>query len=164
MFQKGYFENSLTIIGSGLNELTTDEFREKVKNAIQNNIENSKEIGAFLKRLFYKQQDANSKDSYQKFLEMSLELDDKFDLKENRLFYLAMSPKFFGVATNHLKESGLTNVKGLMPIIIEKPFGDDLKSAKKLNNQISKSFKEEIFGIGHYLSKEMIQNIERLRF
>ena len=48
----------------------------------------------FLKRLFYKQQDANSKDSYQKFLEMSLELDDKFDLKENRLFYLAMSPKF----------------------------------------------------------------------
>lgn len=94
MFQKGYFENSLTIIGSGLNELTTDEFREKVKNAIQNNIENSKEIGAFLKRLFYKQKDANSKDSYQKFLEMSLELDDKFDLKENRLFYLAMSPKF----------------------------------------------------------------------
>ena len=51
-----------------------------------------------------------------------------------------------------------------MRIIIEKPFGDDLKSAKKLNNQISKSFKEEIFGIGHYLSKEMIQNIERLRF
>ena len=51
-----------------------------------------------------------------------------------------------------------------MRIIIEKPFGDDLKSAKKLNNQISKSFKEEeIFGIGH-LSKEMIQNIERLRF
>ncbi|MGC9589406.1 hypothetical protein ACO2FB_04860 [Staphylococcus epidermidis] len=49
MFQKGYFENSLTIIGSGLNELTTDEFREKVKNAIQNNIENSKEIGAFFK-------------------------------------------------------------------------------------------------------------------
>ena len=143
MFQKGYFENSLTIIGSGLNELTTDEFREKVKNAIQNNIENPKEISAFLKRLFFKQQDANSKDSYQKLLEMSLELDDKFDLKENRLFYLAMSPKFFGVATNHLKESGWTNVKGVMRIIIEKPFGDDLKSAKKLNNQIRKSFKKK---------------------
>ena len=57
-------------------------------------LKTQKEIGAFLKRLFYKQQDANSKDSYQKFLEMSLELDDKFDLKENRLFYLAMSPKF----------------------------------------------------------------------
>ena len=59
---------------------------------------------------------------------MSLELDDKFDLKENRLFYLAMSLNF-GVATNHLKESGLTNVKGLMRIIIENHF-DDLKSAK----------------------------------
>ena len=54
-----------------------------------------------------------------------------------------MSPKFFGVATNHLKESGLTNVKGVMRIIIEKPFGDDLKSAKKLNNQIRKSFKKK---------------------
>ena len=104
MFQKGYFENSLTIIGSGLNELTTDEFREKSKMLFKNNIENPKEIGAFLKRLFYKQQDANSKDSYQKFLEMSLELDDKFDLKGNRLFYLAMSLNFW-VATNHLKES-----------------------------------------------------------
>ncbi|EJE26209.1 hypothetical protein KJB99_05940 [Staphylococcus epidermidis] len=54
MFQKGYFENSLAIIGSGLNELITDGFREEVKNAIQNNIENPKEIGAFLKLLFYK--------------------------------------------------------------------------------------------------------------
>ena len=165
MFQKGYFENSLTIIGSGLNELTTDEFREKVKNAIQNNIENPKKIDAFLKRLFYKQQDVNSKDSYHELLKMSLELDDKFDLKGNRLFYLAMSPKFFGIVTNHLQESGLTNVKGYKRIIIEKPFGDDLKSAKKLNNQIRKSFKEEeIFRIDHYLGKEMIQNIERLRF
>ena len=46
------------------------------------------------KTFIFKQQDANSKDSYQKLLEMSLELDDKFDLKGNRLFYLAMSPKF----------------------------------------------------------------------
>lgn len=96
---------------------------------------------------------------------MSLELDDKFDLKGNRLFYLAMSPNFFGIVTNYLKETGLTNVQGFKRIIIEKPFGDDLKSAEKLNNQIRKSFKEqEIFRIDHYLGKEMIQNIERLRF
>ncbi len=43
---------------------------------------------------------------------MSLELDDKFDLKGNRLFYLAMSPNFFGIVTNYLKETGLTNVQG----------------------------------------------------
>ena len=60
---------------------------------------------------------------------MSLELDDKFDLKEIDCSIL-QCPLIFGVATNHLKESGLTNVKGLMRIIIEKPFGDDLKSAK----------------------------------
>ncbi len=105
------------------------------------------------------------RESYQDLLQMSLELDDKFDLKGNRLFYLAMSSNFFGIVTNYLKETGLTNVQGFKRIIIEKPFGDDLKSAEKLNNQIRKSFKEqEIFRIDHYLGKEMIQNIERLRF
>lgn len=61
---------------------------------------------------------------------MSLELDDKFDLKENWLFYFVMFFKFFGVVINYLKEFGLMNVKGVMWIIIEKLFGDDLKFVK----------------------------------
>ena len=60
---------------------------------------------------------------------MSLELDDKFDLKENRLFYLAMSLNFWS-CNKPLERVWINERKGLMRIIIEKPFGDDLKSAK----------------------------------
>ncbi|MDF0067801.1 glucose-6-phosphate dehydrogenase, partial [Staphylococcus pseudintermedius] len=60
---------------------------------------------------------------------------------------------------------GLTNTKGFKRLVIEKPFGSDLKSAEELNEQIRRSFKEEeIFRIDHYLGKDMVQNIEVLRF
>lgn len=165
LFQKGYFAESFALIGTGLNELTTEEFRKQVRVSIQNHIDNPKEIESFLNHLFYKQQDVNSKESYTSLLQLSQELDEQFSLEGNRLFYLAISPNFFGIITNHLKKSGLTQTKGFKRIIIEKPFGDDFKSAEKLNQQIRNAFEEdEIFRIDHYLGKEMIQNIERLRF
>ena len=83
----------------------------------------------------------------------------------NRLFYLAMNPQFFKIITQSISQSGLSDTNGFSRLIIEKPFGKDLKSAEDLNKHIRQYFKEEeIFGIGHYLGKEMIQNIERLRF
>ena len=165
LFQKGYFGKSIAIIGTGLDELTTEEFRQQVKLSIKNQIEKPRDIDEFLYHLFYQQQNVNQQESYEQLLQLSQDLDEEFNLEGNRLFYLAMSPNFFGTVTNNLKDSGLTNVQGFSRVIIEKPFGDDLKSAEKLNNQIRKSFKEEeIFRIDHYLGKEMIQNIERLRF
>ena len=75
-----------------------------------------------------------------------------------------MAPQFFGVISDFLKSSGL-NTKGFKRLVIEKPFGSDLKSAESLNNQIRRSFKEEeIYRIDHYLGKDMVQNIEVLRF
>ncbi|WP_438830265.1 glucose-6-phosphate dehydrogenase [Staphylococcus cohnii] len=165
LFQKGYFGKSIAIIGTGLDELTTEEFRQQVKLSIKNQIEKPRDIDEFLYHLFYQQQNVNQQESYEQLLQLSQDLDEEFNLEGNRLFYLAMSPNFFGTVTNNLKDSGLTNVQGFSRVIVEKPFGDDLKSAEKLNNQIRKSFKEEeIFRIDHYLGKEMIQNIERLRF
>ena len=76
-----------------------------------------------------------------------------------------MSPEFFGMVTEHLKNVGLTETKGFKRLIIEKPFGRDLKSAIELNNQIRNAFDEkEIYRIDHYLGKEMVQNIEVIRF
>ncbi|GEP84679.1 glucose-6-phosphate 1-dehydrogenase [Staphylococcus piscifermentans] len=165
LFQKGYFAESVAIIGAGIDQLTTEEFRKQVKAAIQNHIDNPEKVESFLKHLFYKQQDVNDTASYESLLQLSQKLEDQFNLEGNRLFYLAMSPNFFGIVAKNLKDSGLTNTKGFKRIIIEKPFGDNLKSAEKLNNQIRNSFEEdEIFRIDHYLGKEMIQNIERLRF
>ncbi|TRY21134.1 glucose-6-phosphate dehydrogenase, partial [Geobacillus sp. LEMMJ02] len=83
----------------------------------------------------------------------------------NRIFYLAMAPEFFGTITSHLKSEGLTATNGWTRLVIEKPFGHDLQSAQKLNEEIRQSFSEEqIFRIDHYLGKEMVQNIEVIRF
>src|SRR5690606_29566055 len=79
--------------------------------------------------------------------------------------YLAMAPNFFGLIAQKLKEYGLKESAGWTRLIIEKPFGTNLETAKKLNSEIREAFHEDqIYRIDHYLGKEMVQNIEVLRF
>jgi len=76
-----------------------------------------------------------------------------------------MSPEFFGTVAESLKEYGFTDTKGFKRLVIEKPFGWDLSSAVELNERIRSAFSEkEIYRIDHYLGKEMVQNIEVIRF
>ena len=75
-----------------------------------------------------------------------------------------MAPQFFGIISDYLKSSGLTDTTGFKRLVIEKPFGSDLKSAEQLNNQLRRSKEEEIYRIDHYLGKDMVQNIEVLLF
>jgi len=88
-----------------------------------------------------------------------------FGLKGNRLFYLALAPELFGPVSANIRAGGLLETPGWTRLVIEKPFGYDLESAEKLNSQIREVFREEeIFRIDHYLGKEMVQNIEVIRF
>ena len=81
------------------------------------------------------------------------------------MFYLSVAPEFFGPIALNIKESGLGSTKGWKRLIIEKPFGHDLESARELNATLSKAFEEnEIYRIDHYLGKSMIQNLESLEF
>src|SRR5699024_4076597 len=92
-------------------------------------------------------------------------LEGQYQTGGNRLFYLAMAPQFFGIIANNLAENGLKDSEGWTRLVIEKPFGHDLKSAENLNNDIRAAFREDqIYRIDHYLGKEMVQNIEVIRF
>ena len=83
----------------------------------------------------------------------------------NKVFYLSAPPSFFEVIIDNLKKSGLATSSGWSRIVFEKPFGHDLKSAKKLNESIKKAFKEkQIYRIDHYVGKELVQNMLVLRF
>jgi glucose-6-phosphate 1-dehydrogenase len=78
---------------------------------------------------------------------------------------MSTSPDFFGVIASNLKSHKLTETAGWTRLIIEKPFGKDAASAAKLNDEIRAGFsEEEIYRIDHYLGKEMVQNIEVIRF
>lgn len=78
---------------------------------------------------------------------------------------MSVAPKFFNVIAYNIMESGLGETTGWKRLIIEKPFGHDLESAKELNSELNKAFnEEEIFIIDHYLGKPMVQNLESLGF
>lgn len=83
-----------------------------------------------------------------------------------RLYYLATAPRFYGEAVTNLGAAGLADEKyGPPRVVIEKPFGTDLRSARELNSVVHKVFREEqVYRIDHYLGKETVQNILVLRF
>ena len=98
------------------------------------------------------------------------DLDKKFNTKGNRLFYLAVAPEFFADIIQRLGNHGMAHPKNQtdgtwVRVIIEKPFGTDLASAKKLNTDVNAVLSEDqIFRIDHYLGKETVQNILVFRF
>ncbi|WP_251942921.1 MULTISPECIES: glucose-6-phosphate dehydrogenase [Staphylococcus] len=165
LYQQENLNEHIAIIGIGRRDLTNDDFRNQVKSSIQEHVKDTKHLDKFITHIFYHKLDVTNKANYESLLEVSERLDQQFQLQGNRLFYLAMAPKFFGVISDCLKSAELTNTKGFKRLVIEKPFGSDLESAKVLNDQLRKSFsEEEIYRIDHYLGKDMVQNIEVLRF
>lgn len=165
LYQQQNLSEHFAIIGIGRRDLKNDDFRIQVKSSIQAHVQDTTHLDEFMDHVFYHKHDVNDEASYQSLLAVSQQLDQKFELQGNRLFYLAMAPKFFGIISDYLKSSGLTDVEGFKRLVIEKPFGNDLASAEELNNQIRRSFEEkEIYRIDHYLGKDMVQNIEVLRF
>lgn len=94
------------------------------------------------------------------------ELDDKVKTNGNRVFYLAVAPEYFETIVQGLQQSDMAvKSDAWSRLIIEKPFGKDLKTATKLNHKLLEVFPEKsIYRIDHYLGKEMIQNIMVLRF
>ncbi|HDJ4208237.1 TPA: glucose-6-phosphate dehydrogenase [Staphylococcus aureus] len=163
LYKKGHFKK-LVIISTGLEDISGEEYRSKVKQILLSR-ENFEMVNLFLDNIFYFQQNVEDKTSWNKLKELSNDIDKKYCLDGNRLFYLAMNPQFFKIITQSISQSGLSDTNGFSRLIIEKPFGKDLKSAEDLNKHIRQYFKEEeIFRIDHYLGKEMVQNIESLRF
>jgi len=96
-------------------------------------------------------------------------LDADLGTRGNRLFYLATAPEFFPVIAEHLGGAGLAGESDdgerFARLVIEKPFGQDLESARRLNNRLNSVFRErQVYRIDHYLGKETVQNLLVLRF
>ena len=94
------------------------------------------------------------------------EFDERTGTRMNRVFYLSTAPQFFPVISQKLGAAGLDRAqKAEVRVVIEKPFGYDLASARKLNSEVLEIFNEsQVFRIDHYLGKETVQNLMALRF
>jgi len=125
----------------------------------------------FVSRIQYHAMNFDDPAGYDSLKQMLAELDNKYGTMGNRLFYLATAPEYFSDIIKYLgdhcmaRPSDCGDGKNWVRIIIEKPFGHDLESAKALNNEVNKVFDEnQIFRIDHYLGKETVQNILVFRF
>ena len=158
----GQLSEPTRIIGASRSEMDHDAYRQFARDALKEHLKSGEfeeeEIGKFLARLFYVSVDAMSDKGWD---DLKALLDDGGD--EIRAFYLAVGPSLFGSISEQIRKHGLITDK--TRIVVEKPIGRDLASAKALNNTIGSVFAEEqIFRIDHYLGKETVQNLMALRF
>lgn len=169
LFLDNKLPSELSIIGLGLEPFSESEFLTYVSQSLDTFSRRKQEKGSgtesFLQRIRYLSFDLSDKEGYHKLLSILKSREDELSITENRLFYMSVAPEFFEIIAINIKESGLGSTSGWKRLIIEKPFGHDLKSAQALNHTLSTTFDEdEIFRIDHYLGKPMVQNLEALEF
>lgn len=170
LYKEGKLPERFAVIGLARRPRTAEEYRADVFESIQQfaryGLNKEDELWErFAGHFEYLSLDTNDEEGFRRLNSLSGELEAKFDIRGNRLFYLALSPALFGSVAQHLRKGGLLDTEGWHRLVIEKPFGYDLQSAEKLNRQIREVFCEkEIYRIDHYLGKEMVQNIEVVRF
>ncbi len=165
LYKKGLLKEQFAVIGTARREWTDDYYREIVKETIKDLTVSEEHAAEFASHFYYQSHNVNDSEHYVNLKELAEELDVRYHINGNRLFYLAMSPNFFGTITQQLNQQGLVSDNGFNRLIIEKPFGHDYESASVLNEQIREVFDEsQIFRIDHYLGKEMVQNISTVRF
>jgi glucose-6-phosphate 1-dehydrogenase len=165
LYEKGNLSEEFAVVGVARRPLSDDEFRSYVRESIETALQQKLNNEQFVSHFYYHPFDVTDTASYQQLKSLLEELDGTYHTDGNRIFYLAMAPEFFGTVTSRLQSEGLTATNGWKRLVIEKPFGHDFESAQKLNEEIRQVFSEnEIYRIDHYLGKEMVQNIEVIRF
>ena len=168
--KNGLLPEGSVIIGFARRPKSDEEFRKDLGDALRQ-FSHTKPVDEAVweklaKHIYYFQGELDQVESYKKLAEKLESLPENADIKGNYLFYLATSPEYFGPAAQNLAAAGLTSKDGMKRrLIVEKPFGTDLKSAKALNKTVQGAFAEsDIFRIDHYLGKETVQNLIYFRF
>lgn len=162
-------DERFAVIGLARRARSQEQFHADIRNSIEefarHQIEDESKWNKFVEHFEYLSLDIGNLQGFSELKNKTEALESKFSISGNRLFYLALAPELFGQVASNLKAGGLLQSAGWHRLVIEKPFGYDLQSAKRLNAEIRQVFEEEqIFRIDHYLGKEMVQNIEIIRF
>src|ERR1051326_8147369 len=158
------------VVGLSHGDMTTDKFRAWVADDIKHYAGNDADadlIEWFLRRVYYISGEFDNKDIYTQLKQFLEKVNKDHATHGNYFFYMATAPRFFGPIVEQLADVGLMQEgnPGWRRVIIEKPFGHDLESAKALNQQLLRVASEkQIYRIDHYLGKETVQNILAFRF
>jgi len=170
LYLNGGLPDPFRIVGCGRTKLNDQEFRNRMQESLRvKGAMDASKWPAFASALNYRAVDYGNLNSFKGLAEFLRNLDQKNSTRGNRIFYLAIPPSLYQPVAQLLGQAGLGkekgNANGWSRIVVEKPFGRDLKTAVELNQGIQEYFKEhQIFRIDHYLAKETVQNILMFRF
>ncbi len=165
LYRTGSLPKMFQVVSFAKENLSQEEY----KSWLRKNLPKTSKVNTFLDKFFYQPglfEDINSYFSIGKKLG---QVDGVFRTCANKLFYLAVPPNYYEVIFRNLAKSGLTKPcspkEGWTRVLVEKPFGQDLKLARKLDSLLGKLFREiQVFRIDHYLAKETIQSLLTFRF
>jgi len=166
-FQRGRLPNPTRIVGVARSAFTTEQWRaqltESTAKYVKNDFHNDT-WQAFSQNIFYQPGDIGNEGDFHKLAAFLTEVEGA--KTTDRVYYLSTMPQLYAAAIAQLGKAGLNDEEnGHRRVVIEKPFGVDLASAKALNESIHQTFREEqIYRIDHYLGKETVQNILVFRF
>ena len=165
LYRKGRLPDNVHVVGVARNVMTDDEFRHWLRESSAGDATTA-EWDEFAARLCYVTADVADPASLAEAGRRVTDLAEYPDAKINCLFYLALAPGLYEPAISALAAAGLADESaGWRRIVVEKPFGSNLTTARQLNAQVYQVFREEqVYRIDHYLGKETVQNLLVFRF
>jgi glucose-6-phosphate 1-dehydrogenase len=168
--QDNLLPKQFAIIGFAGNDQTTETFRKSLTDEIPKYAPARIDLKIwdwFVERIYYVKGDFQDPEAYQRLRQQIEEVDKQHGTQGNKFFYLAVAPRFFSPIVKQLGQAGLTKEdhNNWARVIVEKPFGHDLDSARQLNQDLKQVLTEkQIYRIDHYLGKETVQNLMVFRF
>jgi glucose-6-phosphate 1-dehydrogenase len=169
LYRDGLLPESLFVLGAARTRLRDGEFREQMEGSVREAFGEEFDEPSwekFATKLHYQSLDYADVASYRKLASKLSPLGERHGTQGNVILYLAVPPKVYETIIENLGASGLSREgRGYTHVVIEKPFGHDLASARRLNDVLGRSFAErQIYRMDHYLAKETVQNILMFRF
>ena len=162
----GRLDEPLEFVAFARRDWDTDRWRKHLEDVLAIQIGSNPDSATtrrFIQRFHYVRGDHTDASAHQRLLDQIG--NPRQGVCENVVFYLAIPPEHFLHVVRNLDEAGLNSVAGQHRIVVEKPFGTDLDSARNLNAELHRHFKEkQIYRIDHYLGKETVQNLFVFRF
>jgi glucose-6-phosphate 1-dehydrogenase len=166
----GFLPQEFAVVGLSRTEMTQDDFRTRMSQDLhqfETRALEPEKLEWLTSRLSYMSGDFTDPEFYERLRGLLGEVDEQWGTRCSYLFYLAVPPSEFASIIKQLGSSGLTRQEPgcFRRVVIEKPFGHDLESARQLNRDIAEVLDEnQVYRIDHYLGKETVQNILAFRF
>jgi glucose-6-phosphate 1-dehydrogenase len=164
-----WIPENFSMIGIGHSPQTEVQFRKHLNEGVdkfsRRGKSQKKQWEVFSQCLTYLRGEFTDASTFANIEKQIKQLEKKWNATVNRIYYMAVPPKYFEQITTSIGHTNMAGDKSHSRIVIEKPFGHDLESAKSLNNLLHRTFDEsQIYRIDHYLGKETVQNIMAFRF